>query len=68
MSNTILNLSALIESIDKIERYSKEFSSADDFYHDDKSFDAVMMQFIVVGETISRLDDAFKEKHANTPW
>jgi len=54
MSNKVkLDLLALIESIEKIKLYSQDFKSADDLYHDQKSFDASMMQFIVIGEVIS---------------
>jgi hypothetical protein len=39
MSDHILfNLKALLEAIDKLEQYSQEFSNADKFYHDQKSF------------------------------
>ncbi len=69
MSNNItFNLNALIDSIEKIELYSKEFNDADDFYHDQKSFDASMMQFVVIGEIISRLDETFKASHTDIPW
>lgn len=61
-------MSALIESIEKIELYSKDFSDADTFYHDQKSFDASMMQFVVIGEIISRLDENFKTSHSEIPW
>ena len=66
--NISFNLKALIESIEKIELYSKEFTDADDFYHDQKSFDASMMQFVVIGEIISRLDEKFKATHNEIPW
>jgi len=68
MSNVLLHLEALLEAIFKIELYSQEFEYADEFYHDSKSFDATMMQFIVIGETISRLDEDFKKKHNEIPW
>jgi uncharacterized protein with HEPN domain len=42
-------LLTLTESIQKIEIYSQDYSNADDFYHDQKSFDATMMQFVVMG-------------------
>ena len=61
-------LLALLESINKIKLYSQEFKDADDFYHDQKSFDASMMQFVVIGETISRLDVGFKTTHKHIPW
>jgi len=69
MSNKItFNLNALIESIEKIALYSKDFENADAFYHDQKSFDASMMQFVVIGEIISRLDENFKTFHSEIPW
>lgn len=67
-NNITFNLNALIESIEKIALYSQEFSDADDFYHDQKSFDASMMQFVVIGEIISRLDETFKASHNEIPW
>ncbi len=66
--NVTFNLHALIESIEKVELYSHEFDNADDFYHDQKSFDASMMQFVVIGEIISRLDEKFKTTHSEIPW
>ena len=68
MHNVILNLNALIESIEKIELYTSEFHDADSFYHDQKSFDATMMQFVIIGEAISRIDESYKEAHSNIPW
>jgi len=67
-NNITLNLKALLESIEKIELYSSEFRNAEDFYYDQKSFDASMMQFVVIGESISRLDTNFKNTNKNIPW
>ena len=61
-------LLALLEAIEKIELYSHDFSNADDFYHDQKSFDASMMQFVVIGEAINRLDEKYKAQHNEIPW
>ena len=61
-------LLSLVEAIEKIELYSQEFSSADDFYHDQKSFDSSMMQFVVIGESINRLDERYKSQHEEIPW
>ncbi len=68
MSKIKFDLFALLEAIDKIKLYSQDFSDADTFYHDQKSFDATMMQFIVIGEIISRLDTNFKKSHNQIPW
>jgi len=39
LSNDTLALQTMIESIDKIYLYSHSSKTADDFYHDTKSFD-----------------------------
>ncbi|MFK2823745.1 DUF86 domain-containing protein [Arcobacter sp. YIC-80] len=68
MSKEKLSLLSILESIEKIENYTKDFLIADDFYHDEKSFDATMMQFVIIGEMISKLDDNFKKENSNIPW
>jgi len=68
LSKVKLSLLSILEAIEKIENYTNEFDNADDFYHDEKSFDATMMQFVVIGEMISKLDEDFKEKYSNIPW
>lgn len=68
MSNTLLSLKTIIESIERIELYSSEYEIADDFYHDTKSFDATMIHFINIGEMIVRLDDTFKSSNSDVPW
>ena len=68
MYKNILQLKAILEAIDKIEQYTSDFKNAQDLYHDIKSFDATMMQFIVIGESINRLDDEFKNKNSSIPW
>ena len=68
MSNVRFSLMALLEAIEKIETYCADFQDGDDFYHDPKSFDATMMQFVVIGEMIQRMDDDYKKRHQNIPW
>ena len=67
MSNIQFNLQSLLDAIEKIDTYSHTFSDADDFYHDSKSFDATMMQFVVIGEIVARLDDNYKQIHSTIP-
>ena len=62
MSKIKFSLLSIIEAIDKIELYTKEFDDSESFYYDQKSFDATMMQFIIIGEMISKLDENFKIK------
>lgn len=68
MSKIKLSLLTILESIEKIENYTKDFLTADDFYYDEKSFDATMMQFVVIGEMISKFDEDFKQKYSHIPW
>jgi len=62
------NLRSFVEAIEKIKIYSSDFNNGEDFYHDAKSFDATMMQFVVIGELISRLDEEYKTTHNSIPW
>jgi len=68
MSNDSLSLQTIIISIDKITLYASTSQTADDFYHDTKSFDACMIHFINIGEMIERLSPDFKISHDNIPW
>lgn len=63
-----LNLLSINEAIEKIIDYSKAYSTADDFYKNQRDFDAVMMNFIVIGEMVSRLSEAFVEQNAQVDW
>ena len=58
----ILNM---LESIQKILDYSGKFESADDFYNDTKSFDATMMNFVIIGEMVEKLSSDFIAKTEN---
>lgn len=68
MSNIKQNLLGILESVEKIEFYSSDFNDGEDFYYDSKSFDATMMQFVIIGEMISKLSVDFKQKHNDIPW
>ncbi len=52
---------SIFDSIEKIKNYSKNYSDADSFYEDTKSFDAAMMNFIVIGEMADKLSDDFTD-------
>jgi len=68
LSKIEANLKNIIYAIDKIESYTLDFKDADSFYNDQKSFDAVLMQFIVIGEAVNRLDEAFRDITSYIPW
>ena len=62
------SLKAILEAISKIHRFIKDHSDQDSFYNDDKAFDAVMMNFIVIGEMVSRISDSFKKANPQINW
>lgn len=62
------NLLAIIDSCQKIQRFIKPIEDATAFYEDEKTFDAVLMNFIIIGEAVSRLSEEFKNKHGHIPW
>lgn len=64
----VANLLAIIDSAEKILRFSEGFHDADDFYSDDKSFDATMMNFVVMGESVTKLSDSIVESNPQLPW
>ncbi len=62
------NLAALIESAEKIKTFVTGIGSADEFYEDEKTFDAVLMNFVIIGETAGKLSAAVKGKYPEIPW
>ena len=56
------------QTIKKITEYTAKFSNAVEFEKDGKTFDAVMMNFVVLGETISKLSNNFKNKNNHINW
>jgi len=61
-------LESIIESIDKITSYIKGFSNPDQFNDDQLSFDAVLMNFIIIGEMVAKLSEDCKASHSSMEW
>ena len=62
------NLLAILEAINKIQIYSSSFSDADEFFENEKDFDAVLMNFIIIGEMVMRMSNEFINKYDNVDW
>ncbi|MBN2890323.1 MAG: DUF86 domain-containing protein [Bacteroidales bacterium] len=58
----------LLESVEKIENYTKDFNNSVEFEKDTKSFDACLMNFIAIGESVGKLSEEFKENNNNINW
>ena len=48
------SLEAILEAISRIRRFTEKHPDQDSFYSDDIAFDAVMMNFIVIGEMVTK--------------
>jgi len=62
------NLMAILDSCAKIQKYISDIWNADAFFSNEKTFDAVLMNFVIIGESVSRLSDELKEKENQIPW
>lgn len=45
----------ILIAIEKVKRYTSEFDCAQDFMHDEKSFDATMRELEIIGEATKHL-------------
>jgi len=57
----------IIDSANKILEYT-EGLSFDEFINDNKTVDAVIRNFEIIGEAANRLPDEFKEAHPKIDW
>jgi uncharacterized protein with HEPN domain len=64
----IPHLMLMLEMVEKIQEYTKFIHSVEEFEKDSKTFDACMMDFIVIGELVWKLSDEFQEKHSHIEW
>ena len=57
----------ILEAIDKVERYV-EGLNIEQFKGDDKTFDAVIRNFEIIGEAVKHIPTEIREKAPNIPW
>jgi uncharacterized protein with HEPN domain len=61
-------LESILDAIDRINEYSSVFKSADAFNIDYRSFDATMMNFVIIGEMVEKLSADFKTNEDSIEW
>lgn len=57
----------ILESIQKIKKYTNEMS-IEEFLKDDKTIDACVRNFEIIGEVSSKIDEDFKLTHSEIEW
>jgi uncharacterized protein with HEPN domain len=58
----------ILESINKIIDISKKFNSIDELKIDYIPYDAILMNFIIIGEAAGKLSDEFKRQNDEIDW
>lgn len=59
-------LAQVLERADRIERYITDGQDA--FFSDEKTQDAVIRNFEVIGEAVKRVPADYREAHPEIPW
>jgi len=62
------SLEAILEAISKIQRFTKDHPDQDSIFNNDRDFDAVMMNFIVIGEMVARISGDLKAANPQIEW
>jgi len=65
--DSLLLLDDMLTSAQKIKRYTRELDF-DAFMSDEKTMDAVIRNFEIIGEAANRIDPDFKEEHPELEW
>jgi uncharacterized protein with HEPN domain len=55
-------------AIAHIEEYVQDISTIEGLQEDSKTYDAVLMNFIIIGEAANRMSESFKESLPNIDW
>jgi len=58
----------MLQIVERILEYTQNFDNSDDFVADYKTFDATLMNFVALGETVSKLSEEFRDKHEDIEW
>lgn len=63
----LLLLDDMLQSAQKIKRYTKDIGY-NTFVSDDKTMDAVVRNFEIIGEAANRIDPDFRSKNPEIEW
>ncbi|MCG8307582.1 MAG: DUF86 domain-containing protein [Cytophagales bacterium] len=63
----LLLLEDMLDSASKIKKYTSNFTY-DDFINDDKTIDAVVRNFEIIGEAANRINPDFRTENPEIEW
>jgi uncharacterized protein with HEPN domain len=63
-----LFLMEILESINKIEKYTENIKSLEDFLLDSKTVDAVIRNLEIIGEAAGKIPEEIRNKANNIQW
>lgn len=61
-------LLSILDAIQKIEEFSTPFDNVEHFYESQLHFDAILMNFVVIGEAITKISKETKTQYKTIPW
>jgi uncharacterized protein with HEPN domain len=65
--DTFLLLDDMLQSAQKIKQYTRDLDY-DSFLSDDKTIDAVVRNFEIIGEAANRIDPDFRDRNPEIEW
>lgn len=63
----VLFLEDILDSIDKIEDYTEDLTY-EDFQEDEKTIDAVVRNFEIIGEAVNNIPESLKKRYPEVEW
>ena len=67
-SKDIIVVKQMLQTIERIFEYTANIDNPDDFVADYKTYDATLMNFVALGETVGKLSEQFRDKHSSIEW
>ena len=64
----VLFIEDILESIKKIELYTKDISSYAEFSENELIIDGVVRNLEIIGEAVKNIPDSFRNKYPKVPW
>jgi uncharacterized protein with HEPN domain len=62
------NLNAICDAIRKIKQFVENKKDADDFFQDEIVYDASLMNFVVIGESASKISEELRNANKQIPF